>query len=827
MHKKHQKLLLIVCCLFLYSCANSANRIKKIQSANHNDRIRYLVIHHTTIEYKKSLSVLTEPDGVSAHYLIPEGRDLSYTSDKLEAVQLVDEKDRAWHAGRSYWQGQNNLNDQSIGIELVYLSPCGKSNQPIEHHTRLNSNGLPDRICFYPDFDEQQIDVLIELIKGILERNPEISATRIVGHADITPDRRIDPGPRFPWQRLYRAGIGAWYEEETVTQYWNQFLENKPSIGIIQAALRAYGYGIIETGILDAPTINALSVFQMHFRPWEVTGKITSQTSATLFALLHRYFPKKLERLQTRLDNEFTQKALESKPNYQGQFNGLFPELDPSTRKLVNGRKIFKGYKGKGTLKILSKGATSADIYINGKKLTQKINLIDNKESLLDLGLYTKDGYNSIKVENISPAKSSVVINIPFPTLTESQPSKAGFSDKKLIKIDTLINNDIKNGFPGATLLIAKNGQIIKNTSYGYSRRYNEDGSEVSAPIKAENNTLYDIASNTKMYATNFALMKLVSENKLDITSPISRYIPEYSGEGRESRTVKNLLTHSAGYAPSIHFYDKENTLGSNFYSQNKKNTQYLLTQRVPFIMGRGLKAIYSDTDYMLLGTLIERITGQDLDVYVEENIYEPLNLSNTLFNPLQKDVKKNQIAATELMGNSRDGQISFENIRTSVLQGEVHDEKAFYSMGGVAGHAGLFSTTKDLATLASVMLNRGGVGDVKLFDKSVIDQFLKPSDLNATIGLGWRRAGNGERIWQYGPYASPYAYGHTGWTGTVTIIDPFYDLIIVLLTNKKHSKLVDSNDGAGVRSEFLGDTFETGKYGSIISLVYEAFLEK
>lgn len=826
MHKKYQHLLLILCSLFLYSCASPESGIKKIQSANHNDRIRYLVIHHTTIDYEKSLSVLTKPRSVSAHYLIPEGRDPSYTADKLEAVQLVDEKNRAWHAGRSHWQGQNNLNDQSIGIELVYLSPCGKSNQPIEHHTGLNSNALSDRICFYPDFDQQQIAVLIDLIKGILERNPEISATRIVGHADITPDRRIDPGPRFPWQRLYKAGIGAWYEEETVTQYWNQFLENKPSIGIIQAALRSYGYGIIETGILDAPTINALSVFQMHFRPWEVTGTITPQTSATLFALLDRYFPKKLKQLQIRLNNEITQKSIEPKLNFQGQFNGLFPELDPSTRKLVNGRKMFKAYKGKGSLNILSNGATSADIYINGKKLLQKFPLSKNKESIIDLSNYTKDGYNSFKVNNIRPSNSSVVINIPFPSLTNAKPSDVGFSEKKLQKIDQLITKDIKNGFPGATLLIAKNGKIIKNTSYGFSRRYKEDGSEVLIPSRAEINTLYDVASNTKMYATNYALMKLVSEKKLDITAPINRYIAEYRGEGRDSRTVKDLLTHSAGYAPSIHFYSKKNSLGSNFYSQDKKNTQYLLTQRVPFVMGRGIKAIYSDTDYMLLGTLIERITGQDLDVYVEEEIFKPLGLSHTLFNPLQKGFEKKHIAATELMGNSRDGQISFNNIRTSTVHGEVQDEKAFYSMGGVAGHAGLFSTTSDLATLASVMLNRGGVGDVKLFDKSVIDQFLKPSDLNVTIGLGWRRAANGERIWQYGPYASPYAYGHTGWTGTVTIIDPFYDLIIVLLTNKKHTKLVDANDGNGVRSTFLGDTFETGKYGSIVSLVYEAFLE-
>ncbi len=806
---------------FINGC--SGNKVRHLNSENHNDRIRYLIIHHTTIDYEKSVEALTRPNGVSAHYLIPETDDSSYSSDKLEVVQLVDEKDRAWHAGVSYWQGKTGLNDQSIGIELVYLSPCGQSEQPITYHTGLNSNAVSDSICFYPDYDDKQIALLIDLAKDILERHPEISPTQIIGHSDITPDRRVDPGPRFPWHRLYKAGIGAWYEQETVTEYWNQFLDSRPSIGVIQAALRAYGYGVIETGVLDAPTINALTVFQMHFRPWEVSGKITVQTSATLFALLDRYFPKSLERLQQRIENERTEISTKADSSFLGQFNGLFPQLDPNTRQLVNNRKIFKAYKSKGLLNITSDGANSADIFINGKNVSQGQKLTDEQSISIDIGQYTLDGYNSLKIENIKPADSSLVVNIPFPTLSTGKPANEGFSIKKLKKIDNLINKEIAEGFPGATLLIAKNGKIIKNTAYGYSSRYDRNGESLAEPLAMQTDTLFDMASNTKMYATNYAVMKLVSEGRLDVQKPISEYLAEYSGEGRDSITVKDLLTHSAGYPATVKFHTKENHLGERFFSQNKENTQYLLTQRVPFEMGRGIKTVYSDIDYMLLGTLIERVTGMALDEYVESEIYAPLGLTHTLFNPLQKGFEINQTAATELMGNSRGGKYQFDNMRNDVIYGQVHDEKAFHSMAGVSGHAGIFSTTKDTAILASVMLNRGGYGDLRLFDKSIIDQFLKPSDLNITMGLGWRRAGNGERIWQYGPYASPYAYGHTGWTGTVTIIDPFYDLIIVLLTNKKHTKIIETENG----KKFAGDTFETGKYGSIISLVYEAFLEK
>ncbi|MCP3673194.1 MAG: penicillin binding protein PBP4B, partial [Gammaproteobacteria bacterium] len=457
------------------------------------------------------------------------------------------------------------------------------------------------------------------------------------------------------------------------------------------------------------------------------------------------------------------------------------------------------------------------------KNVSQRQSLTKGQSISIDIGQYTLDGYNSLKVENIKPAGSSIVVNIPFPTLSIGKPASEGFSSKKLKKIDDLINKEIAEGFPGTTLLIAKNGKIIKNTAYGYSSRYDRNGESLAEPLAMKTDTLFDMASNTKMYATNYAVMKLVSEGSLDIHKPISEYLAEYSGEGRDSRTVKDLLTHSAGYPATVKFHTKENHLGERFFSQNKENTQYLLIQRVPFETGRNLKAVYSDIDYMLLGTLIERVTGMALDEYVENEIYAPLGLTHTLFNPLQKGFEINQTAATELMGNSRGGKYQFDNMRDDVIYGQVHDEKAFYSMAGVSGHAGIFSTTKDTAILASVMLNRGGYGDLRLFDKNIIDQFIKPSDLNITMGLGWRRAGNGERIWQYGPYASPYAYGHTGWTGTVTVIDPFYDLIIVLLTNKKHTEIIETEDG----KKFAGDTFETGKYGSIISLVYEAFLEK
>ena len=204
--------------------------------------------------------------------------------------------------------------------------------------------------------------------------------------------------------------------------------------------------------------------------------------------------------------------------------------------------------------------------------------------------------------------------------------------------------------------------------------------------------------------------------------------------------------------------------------------------------------------------------------------MYAPLKLTNTLFNPLKKGFKPQQFAATELSGNTRDGRIKFDNVRTSVLQGQVHDERAYYSLDGVAGHAGLFSNAHDLAVLCQLLLNNGGYGDQQLFSASALAQFLTPQSTNETYGLGFRLAGNNQaRRWHFGPYASSQAYGHTGWTGTVTVIDPAYDLAIVLLTNARHTAI----KGTQKRYEFTGKQFETAQYGSVVSLVYEALLNQ
>lgn len=800
--------------IFVVGCTSLP--LDRMHSKNYSQRIKFLVMHYTAIDYQKSVTALVEEGGLSSHYLIPERNDPSYPDTQLQVIQLVDESDRAWHAGKSEWQGRENLNDQSIGIEIVNVPVCMRDTQSVGLKKSQND---PSRLCIFPDYDPKQIELLITLSKDILARNPDISPTAVIGHSDIAPTRKNDPGPRFPWYQLYQHGIGAWYDNDTLRTYWEMFNAYPPSISLIQHTLGVYGYGIVETGIADSATVDTVSAFQMHFLPWSVNGKIDSKTAGVLFALIDKYFPQRINALLERYERE---KQPVKQPTDLGyyQINEVYPNTDPSTREWVNGRNVFKSYVNEGQIIIDNLDAHSADIYVNGEKLNIVDVLQPYQRYSYSLARRTKNGENTLRVENVLPEGSTIQVMIPFPTLKLEET----VNSQKFAKVDKLINSDVDAGFPGAVLLVLKDGEIIKRSAYGYARKFADGGQALQHPIKMHTTQLFDLASNTKMFATNFALMKLVSEGKIDVTRPINDYLPEYQGQGREGRLVRDLLTHTAGYSPQVRFFTKDNKLGPQFFSQNKKQTEHLLLSRVPFEMGRQIQSIYSDTDYMLLSLLIERVTFTPLDLYVEQQIYHPLGINNTLFNPLQKGFTKSQFAATEIRGNTRGGRVDFENVRTHVLQGEVHDEKSFHSFAGVTGHAGLFSTVDDLAVLSQTLLNGGGYGKTKVFEHAILDEFVKPEEGNSSIGLGWRRAGHGQLKWHFGPYASPYAYGHTGWTGTVTVIDPEYDLAIILLTNARHSEIVERGLDKG--PEFSGKLFETGKYGSIISLVYEAVLD-
>ena len=272
--------------------ACSSLRIVETPAEVETGRVDHLVIHFTSLDFAEAMGVLGERTDtpVSVHYLVPESGDPTYPRRRLRVHRLVDEDRSAWHAGDSFWRGVTALNARSIGIEIVNRSRCTAIDPELE--------AAPENErCNFIDYDPAQLALVFALASDILERHPGIDPEDVVGHADIAPGRRSDPGPRFPWRALYEHGVGAWPDADTVAGYRARFDAAPPALALIQRALRVYGYEVDETGIDDPQTRYALRAFQMHFRPENWSGRPDPETGAILFALIEKYRPRAIAEL--------------------------------------------------------------------------------------------------------------------------------------------------------------------------------------------------------------------------------------------------------------------------------------------------------------------------------------------------------------------------------------------------------------------------------------------------------------------------------------------------------------------------------------------------
>lgn len=241
-----------------------------------NRRVRFLVMHYTALNFQGSVTALSGNGTVSAHYLVPDPTDISYQKagfHEMKVFNLVDENERAWHAGVSAWAGRTNLNDTAIGIEIV--------------NEAKDNNGH----FTFPSYNDIQIDAVKQLALNIIERYPDISPTNIVGHSDISPDgRKSDPGAAFPWKSLYEAGIGAWYDNKTKEKYTKKYCTALPTKSDILDKLKRYGYDISKANTENGYRM-LLRAFQLHFRQENYDGVADVETIAILYALTEKYFP--------------------------------------------------------------------------------------------------------------------------------------------------------------------------------------------------------------------------------------------------------------------------------------------------------------------------------------------------------------------------------------------------------------------------------------------------------------------------------------------------------------------------------------------------------
>ena len=495
----------------------------------------------------------------------------------------------------------------------------------------------------------------------------------------------------------------------------------------------------------------------------------------------------------------------------------------------MNSMYSFFGYHGQGMLYLKTKEeVTDFRMYVNGIPVDTE-GMAGGKVNSIDLSALTKDGENTLQISNIRPfdVTEAVTVRIPYPTILEGNAREEGISDQALSLISDLIGTDIANGFTSAQLSIIRNGRLVYENAWGKVKTYLPDGSENPDSPEATVDTLYDLASVTKMMSVNYALQKLVTDEAVELDAPITDFLgPEFAEdtialpdeedsrpdldtvkEWKAKLTIRDLLRHQGGFPadpryaspqqyisdlPEGETYPDNPLFAGNGGDEATRKATIEAICRTPLDYEPGTKTVYSDVDYMILGLVVEKVTGKDLNTWLKETFWDPMGLTHITYNPLQAGFSADDCAATELNGNTRDGLLDYEGFRTYTLQGEVHDEKAFYSMGGVSGHAGLFANATDLATLASVMLC-GGYGENRFFSRNVMDVFTAPKHETAgNWGLGWWRQGDAQRVWYFGTQAPPYTIGHQGWTGTLIMIDPSRNLVAAYLTNKIHSPVTD-----------------------------------
>ena len=437
-------------------------------------------------------------------------------------------------------------------------------------------------------------------------------------------------------------------------------------------------------------------------------------------------------------------------------------------------------------------------------------------------------------------------------------PSDAGFHEEAFSYIGDIIERDIEDGFTSAQLAVMRDGKLVYENAWGRVNSYHQDGTRDTESPEVTTETLYDLASLTKMFGVNYALQKLVTDGDISLDSRVIDYLGDRFSqdvieidyedgdkvdittqrEWKSSLTLKDLLMHQGGFTDDPKYCnphvdtrtqkpdpEKDNLLfAGNGADEETKEATVEAICRTPLLYEPGTRTVYSDVDYMILGLVVEQVTGEDLDTYLKETFLKPMGLTHITYKPLDNGFTREDCAATELNGNTRDGVISFDGIRTYTIQGEVHDEKAWYSMGGISGHAGLFGNATDVARLADVMLT-GKHGDITFFSPEVIKEFTGAKSAEyRSWGLGWWRQGDMQRTKYFGSRAGEDTFGHQGWTGTLIMIDPEKKIVIAYLTNKINSPVADKYKDP---NEFTGSSYTAATLGFVPEILYTGLDEE
>ena len=348
----------------------------------------------------------------------------------------------------------------------------------------------------------------------------------------------------------------------------------------------------------------------------------------------------------------------------------------------------------------------------------------------------------------------AAVTTLPADGLPIKAPTAVGMSAARLETIDRVVQRGLDaGGYPGAAVVVGRKGATVWQKGFGHL------GWAADSPAVLPDQTIYDLASLTKVIGTTTAAMILFDEGKLVLDEKVTHYLPGFGGGEKDLVTVRELLEHRSGLPAG-------RDLWRHAHSPEEAR-QLVLDTPLEYHPGHG--QVYSDLGADILGWVVEAAAGMPLDRFLSDRVFTPLGMHDTGFRPSDSLVYR--IAPTEVSPP-----------RGYPVRGEVHDENAF-ALGGVAGHAGLFSTASDLAVFAQMMLNGGTYDGVRIVGDSTVHLFTARAA--GDRALGWEVADGTHGA---GRYLSGNAYGHTGFTGTSIWIDPDRQMFVILLTNRVHA---------------------------------------
>src|SRR5687768_5372439 len=349
--------------------------------------------------------------------------------------------------------------------------------------------------------------------------------------------------------------------------------------------------------------------------------------------------------------------------------------------------------------------------------------------------------------------------------------ANGGMAPELGARIDSIVSAGLNEGAaPGAAVAVGRWGKIV------HLRAYGRIDASPTAPLVTDS-TLFDLASLTKVIATTTAAMILEDEGKLDLDAPIRTYLPDLDAPGKAAITTRMLLTHTGGFEAFAPLWREQRGRAAFLRQINAR----------PLAYSPGDSTVYSDWDFVLAGLIIERITGLPLDRFLATRVWQPLGMRDTGYNPLLSGAipADSACTATFRAGHPMLARIAMTEMdtiyRRTHVHGIVHDENAC-ALGGIAGHAGLFSSARDLAVFGQMLLNGGRYNGTSLIQPTTLARCTARQSRESSRAIGWDTPAARSSA---GRYFSPRSFGHTGFTGTSIRVDPERGLYVVLLTNR------------------------------------------